>query len=295
MTKFSGSGEGEALLRRQAYGKERVRFLRVVRTPGAHRVSDVTAGLSLEGNFAEAYRTDSNALVVPTDTMKNTLTVLAHDHAGESMENFARQVAAHFLGKYPQVEKLTVKLIEKAWQRAVLAGAPQEHLFLGGMPESTVRLESTRSGERLWGGIRRWELLKTTGSGFAGFPRDEFTTLPDTEDRILATQAEVEWEYADAASGADYEAVRERLLGLGLRVFGEEYSPSVQRTLFRMGEEMLAAVPEIQRVRLSMPNKHYLPLNLSAFGRPAKQDICYLPTDEPHGQIEAELERGRQT
>lgn len=293
MANFSDEGGGDAFLCGQRYGKERVRFLRVVRTPGAHRISDVTAGISLQGDFAFAYLTDSNASVVPTDTMKNTLTVLAHDFAGEPLEILARKIGAHFLSRHPQVEKVSVRLVEKGWQRVVLDGTPREHFFTGTPPEATVRLEATRAEVFLWGGVRAWELLKTTGSGFAGFPRDEFTTLPETDDRIRATRAEVEWQYTDpTAEETDFAALRERFLTTGLRIFGDEYRPSVQRTLFQMGRAMLAIAPEISRVRLAMPNKHYLPLNLSAFGRPAAQGSCYLPTDEPHGQIEAEVGRG---
>lgn len=274
----------------QSYGKERVRFFRVVRTPGRHRIMEVTAGISLEGDFAEAYLTDSNGPVVATDTMKNTLTVLAYDDPADFLENYALRVADYFLGKFPQVQKVRLRLVEKLWQRVEFAGVPHEHTFTGAQAQNTVRLEASRESKALFGGCQNWEILKTTGSGFAGFPRDEFTTLPETTDRILATRAELEWQYAQPWP-LDYAAVRTKIQETSLRVFAEEYSPSVQRTLFRIGEEVLAAVPEVEQLRLAMPNKHYLPLNLSAFGRPAKQDILFLPTDEPHGQIEAVVGR----
>jgi urate oxidase len=277
-------------LLRQSYGKERVRFLRVARLPGHHRIMDVTAGISLEGDFAEAYLTDSNGPVVATDTMKNTLTVLAHDDPADFLENYALRVAEYFLSKFAQVEKVRLRLEEKIWDRAEFEGVPHEHMFTGALARNTIRLEATREATALFGGLQHWDLLKTTGSGFAGFPRDEFTTLPETTDRILATRAELEWQYLPPWPH-DYAAVRKKIQEISLRVFAGEYSPSVQRTLFRMGEEVLAGVPEIGQLRLAMPNKHYLPLNLSAFGRPAKQDILFLPTDEPHGQIEAVVGR----
>ncbi len=284
-------------LHHQRYGKQRVRFLRVIRDSDAHRVMDVKAGISLEGEFLEAYYTENNQQVVATDTMKNTLIVLGHDDPGDAIETYGLRVVNHFLAEFAHVKGVTLTLEEKPWVRAQIDGQAQPVSFEGGTVIPTARIIATRNDEaiqaELWSGVKHWELLKTTGSGFVGFPRDAFTTLPETRDRILATEATVEWRLTKAAIQIpiDFPILRERLLATLLKVFATEYSPSVQRTLFQMGDAALSVAPEIDSIRLAMPNKHYLPLDLTAFGKPHKQNICFLPTDEPHGQIEAEITR----
>lgn len=279
-------------LARQQYGKERVRVLRVHREATHHEVFEFEAGISLEGEFDTAYLEGDNASVVPTDTMKNTLQALAYSLAPRGLEPFALGVAAHFLGKYPQISDVHLHLTQKAWWRLVIGGEPHPHAFReagGAIP--FAKLHATRDGARsLTSGFTDFLVLKITGSGFAGFPRCELTTLPETTDRILATSAAGEWTYAAPLDGIDFAATRHTVMAEFLRVFASEYSPSVQRTLFQMGEAVLAAAPALGQVTLRLPNKHYLPLNLQPLGLPAQNDV-FLPTDEPHGQIEATIVR----
>ena len=137
-------------------------------------------------------------------------------------------------------------------------------------------------------GIEDLLILKSTGSGFAGFPRDEFTTLPETQDRILATTMKAAWSWKPAAQ--DYARSNRAILAAMLKVFANNYSPSAQPTLFEMGTSALDVCSEISRIELAMPNKHYLPIDLSRFGCENKNEV-FTPTDEPHGQIEAVLAR----
>ena len=135
---------------------------------------------------------------------------------------------------------------------------------------------------------RDFLVLKTTASGFAGFPRCELTTLPETDDRIFSTVISATWDFS--AEPASYSAVRERIMTAMLKVFADNFSPSVQVTLYQMAEAALAAAPEIARIHLALPNKHYLLVNLAPFGRSNANEV-FTPTDEPHGQIEATVER----
>lgn len=274
---------------RQQYGKERVRVLRVHRGGGMHRVFEFEAGIRLEGNFGNAYLSDDNSSVVPTDTMKNTFAVLAYRHAPEQLEPFALEVARHFLEAYPQVADVHLQITQKVWERLSVSSGPHPHAFRPGTGEiPCVQVHATRQSSELRSGVRGLLLLKTTGSGFAGYPRCGLTTLPETADRILSTLASIEWLWS--RHPADFAAARSKLLQAVLEVFAVEYSPSVQRTLYQMGEAALAAVPEIREIRLALPNKHYLPIDLQPFGHPVQNEV-FLPTDEPHGQIEATLAR----
>jgi urate oxidase len=57
-----------------------------------------------------------------------------------------------------------------------------------------------------------------------------------------------------------------------------------------MASAALAAVPEISKISLACPNKHYLPINMSPFKRD-NPNVVFTPTDEPHGQIECSVTR----
>lgn len=271
------------------YGKSRVRVMKLIREGATHTIKELDVAIALAGDFASSYTAGDNSLVVPTDTMKNTVNVLASQHLGLETERFAQMLAAHFLAKYSQVKTVTVQASERVWDRLTVAGVPHPHSFTGGQraqPFTTVTADrdtvSTESG------ITDLLILKSMQSGFEGFPRCEFTTLRETGDRIFATSLTAAWTWS--AVPADYAATNRAILAALLQPFALNFSPSVQTTLFQMGEAALHAAPEIGRIHLSMPNKHCLPIDLTPFGLENRQDI-FLPTDEPHGLIEATVGR----
>jgi urate oxidase len=276
----------------QRYGKDRVRVLRVRREPGGRQsVHEVEASVALEGDFAGAYLSDDNSSIVATDTMKNTVHVLAQQHLGDVLEDFALALARHFLAKYAQVQKAAVQLVSRPWDRYVtMDGASHPHTFTGRTTaQPTARVESTRHGaEVLRSGVRDVLVLKSTASAFEGYPRCDYTTLPETRDRILATRLEATWTFNSGAT--NFTKANDLILSALLETFAREFSPSVQNTLFLMGGAALKATPDIADVHLAMPNKHYLPINLKPFGLENHNEI-FLPTDEPHGQIEAQITR----
>ena len=284
----------------QRYGKDRVRVLRVVRgADGVHEVHEVEVSVSLEGDFADTYLTGDNSQVVPTDTIKNTVQVLAQDYLGASPEVFALALNDHFLARYAQIERVRTEVAVRPWDRYAPAttsggGEPlHPHTFVGraaGAPFTRVASGRTVGGgeTRVESGCREVLLLKSTASAFKGFPRCEFTTLPETDDRILATRMAATWTFT--GRDADFAAVNAAIPGALLDTFAGEFSPSLQHTLLRMGEAALAAAPGITDIHLAMPNKHYLPVNFQPFGRENHGEI-FLPTDEPHGQIEARVVR----
>jgi urate oxidase len=215
--------------------------------------------------------------------------VLAQTELGDEIERFGLALGRHFLATYSQVAECTVTLTEKVWKRLEFDGAPHPHAFVGGdTSHPWACVTTTRTNASVSAGIRDLLILKTTGSGFAGFPKCELTTLPETTDRIFSTMVAATWDFD--REPASYTAARESSLEAMLRVFSNNFSPSVQTTLHEMGQAALQAVPEIARIRLELPNKHYLPVNFAPFGRQNPNEI-FTPTDEPHGQIEALVER----
>ena len=280
----------------QRYGKKRVRVLRVERgSDGVHTVHEIEAAVLLDGDFSGSYLTGDNGQVVPTDTVKNTIQVLAKTHLGNVIEGFALALADHFLAKYSQVTRVYVDVSARPWTRYLRPdGTPHPHAFLGGTNATPfTRVELTRTGIEVTSGVRDLLVLKTTGSGFVGYPRCDYTTLPETDDRILSTQMEAKWTFSGRE--VDFATANAAILAAILATFAETFSPSVQNTLYLTAGAALEAVPEITEISLAMPNKHYLPVNFKPFGQENDKEV-YLPTDEPHGQIEARVRRSdRQT
>lgn len=273
-----------------AYGKTGVRLLRLLR--GArHEVLETALEIRLEGQFAEAYEGD-NSRVLPTDTMKNSVYALARELPFGSAEELCRLLGRHFLNSQSHVRKATVFSSERPWQRY----QDEVATFVGGGEErSTAIYTIERRGddfeEKMSAGIANLLILKTAKSGFEGFPRDRYTTLKDTADRLLATRLEATWEYhRSSPEEVDFLAARARIAAALLQSFADHDSKSVQETLKVMGEAALEAAPEIDQIHLVMPNKHYLLVNLEAFGLDNPNQV-FLPTDEPAGRIEGTLRR----
>jgi urate oxidase len=267
------------------YGKSRVRLMKILRTGERHAIKELTARVLLDGAFDRSYTHADNAPVVATDTMKNTLYVLAHEQLGEENEPFARAVAQHFLDRHSHVSQVTVELEERVWTRM----GDQPHSFTQSeVMRPFTRLKASRSASELESGVRDLIVLKSTASGFAGFHRDELTTLPETAERILASAVRATWVWA--AEPISYRTAQRAILDAMLVPFAGRYSPSVQATLFEMGTAALDACREIDRITLTMPNLHCLPFDLTRFGRTNDHEI-FVPTDEPHGDIEATVSR----
>lgn len=273
----------------QHYGKSRVRVLKILRDGAVHRLKEIDTTVLLEGDFATSYTSGDNTKVVATDTMKNTVNVLAQEHLGDEIERFAIFLGQHFLKQYPQVRTAKVNISERSWQRMQIDGKPHPHSFIsGGDARLFTQVVCSRGSESVKSGIRDLVILKSTGSGFENYPKDEFTTLRETADRILATSFTAGWTFQQLPK--NFRETNEKILAAMLKVFADNFSPSAQTTLFQMGEAALAASSDIDKLDLAMPNKHCLLIDLSPFGRTNKNEV-FVPTEEPHGQIECSVAR----
>lgn len=272
------------------YGKARVRLLKVDRRGARHELQNVTVRIALEGDFDEIHTLGDNALCLPTDTMKNTVYALAGQVKEiEEIETFGRRLADHFLQNNEQVSRVVIEISEHGWDRMELGGSTHTHAFTKGSGEKhTARIDVSREAVVIESGVEDLIVLKTTGSGFEGFIKDPYTTLPETADRIFSTAIKAVWRYAraDSASRQVFDGIR----GTILETFAAHDSLSVQHTLYAMGEAVLGKFSEIEEIAFSLPNIHFLPVDVSRFG--LENDNCiFLPTDEPHGLIEATLGR----
>ena len=272
------------------YGKAKVRVLKKLRENGIDTFKELEVKVILEGTFDTAYTAGDNREVVATDTLKNTVNVFAYEKLGVETEPFVLELTAHFLDKYPQVSGVEIETEERVWERITVDGSPSPTNFsVAGKVVPTTYVTRSRNQLEINSGIRGLVILKSADSGFAGFHRDEFTTLPDTEDRLLATSLTSQWLYG--AKPADYRETNARVVETMLSAFGSKESPSVQTTLYEMGKAALAACSEIDRISLTMPNLHCLLIDLSPFQR-QNQNTLFLPTDAPQGWIEGTVARG---
>lgn len=280
-----------AELAASSYGKARVRLTRVERHADRHDLHQVTVNIRLAGDYGAAYTEGDNRDVLPTDTMKNTVYALARRQPFAHVEELGLRLGRHFLGRAPKVERVFLDLAEQPWTRMTVDGAPHPHAFVGGGgEEATASVAVDRERETVVSGLRGLAVLKTTGSGFAGFFRDEYTTLPETGDRILATLITASWRCRGAGDGFDYGALRKGVRERLLAAFAGHDSRSVQHTLYAMGEAVLAAHPELLDIHLSLPNQHHLPVDLAPLGLD-NPNLVFVPVDEPHGVIEATVRR----
>ena len=268
------------------YGKSAIRLVKVDRSAAGHRVRDLTIAISLEGDFAASYVDGDNSLVVATDTMKNTAYALAGEHLTGSIEAFGETLGRHFL-RDSQVSRATVTIDEHAWRP--IGDAPDAFLRDGSSTRRAV-VAASRDGLVVDAGIADLIVMKTSRSAFSGFPRDEFTTLAETDDRLLATKVSASWRYL-AGANVDYDASFEAVSRTLLDVFAEHHSVSVQASIWIIGRAIVERHAEVAEVTMTLPNLHHLLADVERFGRPNDRQV-YVSTTEPHGLIQATVRRG---
>lgn len=274
---------------RHNYGKARVRVLKVMRAGKIHSLKELAVQVMLQGRFDAAYTRADNRLIVATDSIKNTVNILARQKLGAETEPFGILLGDHFLRTYRHVNRVEVTLTEHAWARMTVKGKPHAHAFAErSSARPFARIIARRKKIEVESGIEELLILKSTASGFEHFLRDEFTTLPETADRILATKLKAVWTYQ--RQPRSHATVNGRILDAMLAVFAGRFSPSAQATLYEMGEAALKVAPEISQIHIALPNQHCLRINLDPFGLDNENEL-FVPTDEPHGQIEGTVTR----
>jgi urate oxidase len=275
-------------LTENGYGKQAVRLVTVRRHPDRHELQDVTVAVRFEGDFTSAYTDGDNGGVLPTDTMKNTVYALAAGHPFDDVEDFGLLLTDHFLAGSPRASRVRVDLTEHLWEPIPAGGAVHPHAFRqAGSEKRTAEVTRDREGTKVRAGLEDLVVMKTAKSAFEGFPRDRYTTLPETSDRLLATAVRATWRYSrpDVAFGL-WHQVRRVLL----ETFAEHDSRSVQHTLYAMGEAVVRTL-DVEEIHLSMPNRHHIPVDLRPFGMENRNEI-FVATPEPYGLIEGTVRRG---
>lgn len=279
----------EATLSETSYGKSRIRLVRVTRRGDRHELRDYTVAVGFEGDYDTSYTDGDNRDVLPTDTMKNTVYALAaRDGVGEP-EAFGQALGRHFIDRNARLHRAIVDIVDHGWSRITIGDREHGRAFFRRGPEvRTARVAAARRGTTITAGISDLLIMKTSQSAFAGFARDEFTTLAETTDRLFVTSLTSSWTYraADLDFAAMFQSVRTTLL----ETFAQHDSRSVQHTLHAMGQAALDSIDAIDSIRLEMPNRHHLPVDLTRFGMENRNEV-FVATEEPHGLIKATLSR----
>jgi urate oxidase len=272
------------------YGKSRVRLVRVKRHPHGHDFREWTLEILLQGDFESCFTDGDNSKILPTDTMKNTVYSLARNSSAEPMEEFAKELIDFLLDRNQRVSSAEVAISGKLWEHLVTGGEPHPTAFVQSSGElQTTKVTRAQGGKfSVVSGFQGLILMKTADSAFEGYVRDSLTTLPETADRLLGTTVRTNWKYA----GADvaFLPLRTKIRETLLAAFAGHDSKSVQHTLYAMGEAVLLKIAEVDEIELAMPNIHCLLVDLSRFGQDNPNEV-FVPTDEPHGIIEARIRR----
>jgi len=276
------------------YGKSRIRLVTVRRGATRHDLRDLTVAVALEGDFDAAHTRGDNAGVIATDTMKNTVYAFAKDRLTGAPEAFGIDLARHFVG-YDACHTATIDIAEQAWLRIPTDAGPAPDAFTrAGDLTRIARVEIDKGGApRVEAGVDDLTVMKTTKSAFTGFDRDAYTTLPEVEDRLMATKMRVTWGYAPdrvASGDLDFDATWDGTRAALRNSFAEHFSQSVQASIWIMARAMMDAEPSIDWVRMVLPNLHHWLVDLSKFGLDNPGEV-FVSTTEPHGLIDATVHR----
>jgi urate oxidase len=272
------------------YGKAENRVVRIVRDTPRHEIRDLNVSTSLRGDFAAAHVAGDQSQVLPTDTQKNTAFAYAKKHGVTSPEDYALALARRLLEATPAATGALVRVEEYAWDRITVDGDGHDHAFVRrGGEVRTTEIDLSSEGAHVRSGLTDLTVLKSTGSEFRGFLVDDYTTLAEADDRILATSLTTTWRYRDHGQ-VDWNPAYDDVRALLLATFATTYSRALQETLFAMGRAVLEAHDEIAEISFAAPNKHHFLVDLGPFGLDNAGEV-FIAADRPYGLIEATVQR----
>jgi len=272
-----------------AYGKNAVNISKIIRHKDYQEFRQLSVSIALQGDFETAHTEGDNTKILPTDTQKNTVYVLAKEHLTGSIEDFGIVMSNHFMNNNKQLSSARIDITEHLYHRLVFDAKEHLHTFISsGNEKRTTLIEHDRNKLTVTSGIKDLLILKTTDSAFKDYIKDPYTTLKETDDRIMATQFQAEWIYTSHQLNFSelYTNIRNSLL----KTFADHNSLSVQHTLYAMGEQVLKSFDAVEEISLVMPNKHHILFNLEQFGLENNNEI-FIATDEPFGYITGTVTR----
>ena len=203
--------------------------------------------------------------------MKNTVYILAKQHPVTPPELFGAIIGTHFIETYEHIHTANVNVVTHRWTRLAIDGIPHPHSFIrdGAETRNLAATVSQNGGIKIRSAIAGLLVLKSTGSAFHSFIRDDYTTLPEAHDRILSTEVDCGWVWKTFRGMSDVESsipsfdeAWNAARKITLDTFATDNSASVQNTMYKMCEQILEAVPTVETVDYSLPNKHYFEIGM---------------------------------
>jgi urate oxidase len=280
------------------YGKAENRVVRIYRDTDRLEIRDVNVSTSLRGDFTDAHISGDQARVLPTDTQKQTCYAYAKEKGIGEIEEYALALGRHFVDDIEPVEGSRIEVDEYAWERISVGGKEHDHSWVRTGQETRttiVTIDGKRSaggdGQRAWvvSGFKDLVVLKSTGSEFAGYLEDKYTTLRETHDRIMSTSMVARWRYIGTDVddwGKSYDSIKQIIL----EQFATVHSLALQQTLYESGRAVLETHPEVAEIKFSAPNKHHFVYDLSPFGLDNPNEVFHAD-DRPYGLIQATVTR----
>lgn len=278
-----------AILSEADYGKADIRLVKLFREEQQHRLKDVQIRVLLRGDFERGYVHGDNAQWLSTDTIRNICYVTARTGFAASIEEFGIEIVKQIFEVAPLVHEITVELVEHRWSRIVASGQPRDDAFVRDAGLRTATVSSDGKAHRLSAGVRDYTVLRTAGSGWEGYLKDRFTTLPETADRVLATTLDATWKYL-GGTHADFDSLWQAVLDQILTTFSDHYSRGVQSDIYLIGRAVLDRFDEIDQIHMSLPNLHHLLFDLERFGLDNDNRVFHAARD-PYGLLRGTITR----
>jgi urate oxidase len=278
------------------YGKAETRVVRVYRDSERHEIRDLNVSTLLRGDFTEAHTSGDQASVLPTDSQKNTCFAYAKEKGVGEIEDYALDLARHFVTDIAPVTGARVEVEEYPWERISVAGQPHPHAFARASGESRSTAVTVTGGSQVSGcwiisGLAGLVVMKSTGSEFSGFLKDRYTTLAEASDRILATSLAARWRYQlPSGRPESWDGAHAQIRQILLERFADIHSLALQQTLWEMGRAVLEARDDVAEIRLSAPNRHHFLADLAPFGLDNPGEVFHA-ADRPYGLIQTAVQR----
>ncbi|EUC64806.1 uricase [Rhizoctonia solani AG-3 Rhs1AP] len=296
------------------YGKDKVRVFRVVREGNKHSVVEYNVRALLEGDIATSYTQADNSVVVATDSIKNTCYAIAKTSPHVlSPELYGLHLGTHFVTKYPHIHKAFITIEQLKWTRIIVEGTPHKHSFVRDGEEKIlvdIEVDATAGKDKVSAkvsaGIKDLLVLKSSGSAFEGFVRDEYTTLVEVDDRIFSTSIDLDYSVklpegpvtidglTTLGEKVKFSELQTSARKITLETFATDESASVQATMYKMSQQFIADNATANSISYRLPNKHYIPVSLDYIGlantKPKDAEV-FCPVEAPSGYITATVSR----
>lgn len=277
------------MLSSHSYGASHIPLLRITRRGDRHDLRDLVIGVGVEGDVADAFTRGDNALLLPSDTLRNTAHAIARDETLAEIEHIGMALAGHFMSHQPQFTRVRIDLAEQPWARLPVGGRAQGQAFTTSNSERrTAVVTSNGSRMSVVAGLDDFTIMKTGGAAFEGYLADQFTTVASAPERVLSVTAAASWTYVhdEVPFGVTWHAIRQLLI----EAFVEHHSRSAEHTAHAMADMVLASYVDVGDVTVRLRQRSLPLVELEKFGIENGR-VLFQPEEAPELTADVTLSR----